>query len=131
MNKIESVLMNNIRHIRMLDGGIFFHRKKIPYRENPKEIYMNYTYLLECSDKTFYTGWTNDLEKRLAAHNAGRGAKYTKGRLPVLIVYYEEFATKQEAMKREAAIKRLTRIQKQELIRQWNTLLDNDTNCRP
>lgn len=92
---------------------------------------MNYTYVLECNDKTLYTGWTNDLEKRLVAHNAGRGAKYTKGRLPVLVVYYEQFATKQEAMRREAAIKRLTRAQKQELIMQANTSLDSDISYRP
>ena len=82
---------------------------------------MNYTYIVECSDKTLYTGWTNDLERRLAAHNAGRGAKYTKGKLPVLLVYYEEYATKQEAMSREAAIKQLTRAQKLKMIKQWHT----------
>lgn len=76
----------------------------------------NYTYILKCSDKTLYTGWTNNLEKRLADHNAGKGAKYTKSRRPVEIVYYETFATKEEAMRREYAIKRLTRKQKLMLI---------------
>ena len=66
----------------------------------------NYTYLLRCADGTLYCGWTNDLEKRAAAHNAGTGAKYTKPRRPVELAYYETFATKQEAMRREAEIKR-------------------------
>ena len=64
-----------------------------------------------------YTGWTNDLASRVKAHNEKRGAKYTRGRTPVSLVYFEEFETKGEAMKREAAIKSLTRIQKEELIR--------------
>ena len=78
---------------------------------------MNYTYLLECADKTFYCGWTNDLEKRVNAHNSGQGAKYTKPRRPVVLVYYEEFQTKEEAMRREWAIKRLTRKEKERLIK--------------
>ena len=61
---------------------------------------MNYTYLLECSDGTLYCGWTNDLEKRVKAHNSGRGAKYTKSRRPVRLVWYETFETKEEAMHR-------------------------------
>ena len=77
---------------------------------------MNYTYILSCADGTLYTGWTNDLSRRLAAHNAGRGGKYTRTRLPVTLVYYEEFETKQEAMAREWAIKQLTREQKQKMI---------------
>lgn len=77
---------------------------------------MNYTYLLRCADNTLYCGWTNDLEKRLAAHNAGLGAKYTKSRLPVTLVYYEEYDTKEEAMRREFRIKRLTRAEKMKLI---------------
>lgn len=76
----------------------------------------NYTYLLRCADGTLYCGWTNDLEKRVAAHNAGAGAKYTKARRPVKLAYYETFATKQEAMRREAEIKRLTRQEKLALI---------------
>lgn len=78
----------------------------------------NYTYILRCADDTLYTGWTNDLDKRLAAHNKGEGAKYTKSRLPVELAYYEAFATKEEAMKREYAIKQLTRKEKQKLIDQ-------------
>ena len=77
---------------------------------------MNYTYLLECADRTLYCGWTNDLNKRVKAHNEGKGAKYTKPRRPVTLVYYEEFDTKEEAMRREAAIKRLSRVQKKALI---------------
>ena len=77
---------------------------------------MNYTYILKCSDDTFYTGWTNDLEKRVACHNSGKGARYTKTRLPVSLIYYETFETKQEAMKREYAIKQMTRKQKEKLI---------------
>ena len=77
---------------------------------------MNYTYILECKDGTYYTGWTNNLEKRLNVHNEGRGAKYTKARLPVSLIYYEEFQTKEEAMRREYAIKHMTRSEKENLI---------------
>lgn len=77
---------------------------------------MNYTYIVECSDGTLYTGWTNNLEKRIAAHNSGKGAKYTKTRLPVVLKYYEEFQTKEEAMSREYKIKQLSRKEKLKLI---------------
>lgn len=77
---------------------------------------MNYTYILKCKDGTYYTGWTNDLEKRLQAHNDGKGAKYTKYRRPVQLIYYESFETKQEAMSREYAIKHISRKEKEELI---------------
>jgi putative endonuclease len=77
---------------------------------------MNYTYIVQCSDGSFYTGWTNDLDKRIAAHNAGKGAKYTKTRRPVSLIYYETFETKQEAMSREYHLKQLTRAQKEALI---------------
>ena len=73
---------------------------------------MNYTYLLECSDGTLYCGWTNDLEKRVKAHNSGRGAKYTKSRRPVRLVWYETFETKEEAMSREVKVKQLSRNQR-------------------
>jgi putative endonuclease len=72
-------------------------------------------YLLRCADDTFYCGITNDLEKRLAAHNAGEGAKYTRGRLPVKVVYSESCADKSAALKRELQIKRLSRSAKQAL----------------
>lgn len=79
----------------------------------------NYTYLLECSDGSLYCGWTNHLNERVQAHNAGKGAKYTKSRRPVQLVYYEVFETKQEAMRREWALKQLTRKEKLELIAAW------------
>jgi len=81
---------------------------------------MNYTYIIKCNDGTLYTGWTNNLEKRLEAHNSGTGAKYTRSRHPVELVYYETFSTKEEAMSREFHIKRLTRPQKDALIAQFN-----------
>lgn len=77
---------------------------------------MNYTYILKCSDNSLYCGWTNDLEKRIATHNAGKGGKYTRTRLPVELVYYETFETKEEAMSREYHIKRLSRSEKIKLI---------------
>ena len=76
----------------------------------------NCTYILQCNDGTYYTGWTNDLQKRIEAHNCGNGAKYTKSRLPVKLMYVEEHSSKQEAMAREYAIKQLTRTQKEQLI---------------
>ena len=78
---------------------------------------MNYIYIVECADHTLYTGWTNNLEKRIQAHNEGKGAKYTKSRRPVHLVYQEEFNTKAEAMKREYEIKQLSRQQKLELMK--------------
>lgn len=76
----------------------------------------NYTYIVRCADGTLYTGWTNNLEKRLRAHNSGKGAKYTHARTPVSLVYWEAFQTRQEAMRREWEIKRLTRAQKDALV---------------
>ena len=73
-------------------------------------------YLLRCADDTFYCGITNDMEKRLAAHNAGEGAKYTRGRIPVSVVYRESCADKSAALKREIQIKRLSRGAKQVLL---------------
>ena len=75
-----------------------------------------YTYMVRCSDGTLYTGYTNDIEKRTEAHNAGKGARYTRSRRPVELVYYEEYPTKEEAMSREWHIKRLTRKKKEELV---------------
>lgn len=76
----------------------------------------NYTYIVRCADDTLYTGWTNNLEKRMKAHNERKGAKYTKTRTPVELVYYEELPTKEEAMSREWHIKQLSRSEKLELI---------------
>ncbi len=74
-------------------------------------------YIVECSDKTLYCGWTNNLEKRLREHNEGeRGAKYTRGRRPVKLVYQETCLTRSDALKREKEIKMLTRSQKLHLI---------------
>jgi putative endonuclease len=77
---------------------------------------MNYVYILECSDGTYYTGWTNNLNKRVKMHNDGKGAKYTRGRLPVKIVHYEVYSDKREAMRREYEIKRFSRKEKLDLI---------------
>ncbi|MFU0800302.1 MAG: GIY-YIG nuclease family protein [Xylanivirga thermophila] len=79
-----------------------------------------YVYILKCADNTLYTGWTNDLDKRLNAHLSGRGAKYTRCRLPVELVYTEEYEDKRSAQKREYEIKQLTRKQKLQLIEQVN-----------
>ena len=78
---------------------------------------MNFTYMVRCADGTLYTGWTNDLDRRCKAHNAGRGARYTRTRLPVTIVYVERHETKQAAMQREYALKQLTHAQKEALVR--------------
>ncbi len=73
---------------------------------------MYFIYILKCRGGTLYVGSTNDIQKRVTAHNAGKGAKYTRGRLPVKLLYNESFVTKGEALKREIALKRLTRSQK-------------------
>lgn len=91
----------------------------------------NYTYIVRCRDGSFYTGWTNDLEKRIQAHNNGTGAKYTRSRRPVELVYYEIFATKQEAMSREFHLKKLSREQKVKLIDSFGQKsidIENDRN---
>ena len=75
-----------------------------------------YCYILECADGTYYTGWTVDPERRVATHNKGRGARYTRTRCPVKLVYVEELPDRKSAMKREIAIKRMTRIGKGKLI---------------
>jgi len=75
-----------------------------------------YAYILRCRDGSFYSGWTNDPEKRLKAHNDGKASKYTRARLPADMVYIECFETKGEAMKRECALKKLTRAEKLRLI---------------
>ena len=82
---------------------------------------MDWVYMLECGDGSLYTGWTNDLARRLAAHQSGRGAKYTKGRAPVRLVYAEQCTDKSAALRREAAVKALPRARKLELARQWET----------
>lgn len=78
---------------------------------------MFYVYILKCRDNTLYTGYTVDLNRRIETHNKGLGAKYTRGRLPVEIVYQEVFESKSEAIKREIDLKKLSRIEKLDLIR--------------
>ena len=75
-----------------------------------------YTYILLCADGTYYTGYTTGLEQRVAAHNDGKGAKYTRVRRPVKLVYHETYTTKEEAMSREALIKQLSKKEKEKLI---------------
>lgn len=79
---------------------------------------MNYVYILRCSDETLYCGWTTDLEHRVAAHNRGVGAKYTRSRRPVELVHSEMFEDKSDALSREWHIKRMTREEKLELIKE-------------
>lgn len=81
---------------------------------------MNYVYMIRCKDGSLYTGWTNNLEKRFKNHYEGKGAKYTKGRGPLELVYYEVFEDKKEAMKREYEIKRLKKSEKEKLINYKN-----------
>ena len=75
-----------------------------------------FTYLLECADGTYYCGWTDNPARRLEAHNSGSGSRYTRSRRPVRLVYLECFSSRNEAMRREAGIKKLTRQQKEALI---------------
>ena len=78
-----------------------------------------FVYMLRCKDGSLYTGWTNDLEHRLAMHSSGRGAKYTRGRGPLELVYSEELPDKEAALRRECAIKKLRREQKLALLQTW------------
>ena len=75
-----------------------------------------YCYIVECADGTYYTGWALDPEKRVAMHNKGRGARYTRTRVPVRLVYVEELPDRKTAMKREIAIKRMNRMRKMKLM---------------
>ena len=76
-----------------------------------------YVYILKCRDLTLYTGYTNDVNRRLEVHNDGKGSKYTRGRLPVTLVYYEQHSNKSSAMRREAEIKKLSRQEKLNLLK--------------
>ena len=78
-----------------------------------------FVYIVECVDQTLYTGWTTNVERRLKTHNAGRGARYTRERGPVRLVYVEEVASRSAALKRELAIKRLQRADKLKLVQSW------------
>lgn len=79
-----------------------------------------YCYIVECADGTYYTGWTTDPQRRVQAHNAGRGARYTRARRPVRLVYVEALADRSSAMKRERTIKALSRVEKEKLIGEAN-----------
>ena len=82
----------------------------------------NFVYILRCKDGSLYTGWTNDLKNRVDMHNKGMGAKYTRGRNPCTLVYFEVFELKNDALKREAKIKKLTKNKKKKLV-------ENFVNC--
>ena len=86
---------------------------------------MHYVYILQCSDGSLYTGWTTDIKGRVRSHNMGKGAKYTRSRLPVELVYYEMFDIKNEALKRECSVKKLPRTQKIELITRWGQMVND------
>lgn len=81
---------------------------------------MNWAYLLRCRDGSLYAGWTNDLAQRLAAHNSGAGAKYTRGRGPVTVTWAQSYADKSAAMRQEALLKRLPKAEKEALAAAWN-----------
>ena len=80
------------------------------------ELTVSYIYVVECADRSFYTGYTTDIVRRIKMHNVKKGAKYTRARGPVVLVYFEEFETKSEATKAESAFKKLTRMQKEQYI---------------
>lgn len=84
---------------------------------------MYYVYILKCGDGSFYCGYTNDVEKRFEKHKSGMGAKYTRARLPLEIVYVEEFETKSDALKRECEIKKMKRQQKEKLVEAYSSNL--------
>lgn len=83
--------------------------------------YMYWVYIVLCSDDSLYTGWTNDVSQRVAQHNEGSGAKYTRGRGPVKLVYTEQCESKEAAMSREYAVKQLSRAQKMELTKSFRS----------
>ena len=80
------------------------------------ELTVSYIYVVECADRSFYTGYTTDIVRRIKLHNAKKGAKYTRARGPVTLVYFEEYETKSEATKAESSFKKLTRMQKEQYI---------------
>ena len=79
-----------------------------------------YVYILRCKDNSLYTGWCRDLDERIKKHNSGKGAKYTRAKGPCKLVYYEEISNKSEALKREIAIKKLSKTKKEDLVRNLN-----------
>lgn len=84
-----------------------------------------YVYILKCGDGSLYCGYTNNLDARIKTHNSGKGAKYTRSHLPVTLAYYECFSDKNDALKREAAIKKLTRPEKEALVATFCCSTDN------
>lgn len=84
---------------------------------------MHYVYIVECRDGTLYTGYTVNLEKRITAHNEGKGAKYTRGRAPIILRYFGEYSSINDALKAEADIKKLSKSKKLELIRNFNAAM--------
>lgn len=79
-----------------------------------------YVYMLRCKDDSLYTGWCRDIDQRLKLHNSGKGAKYTRAKGPCKLVYYEEINDMSEALKREIAIKKLSKQKKEELVKSFN-----------
>lgn len=102
------------RTILKKDGSVLM---RAAFRGDEKDSKEFYTYILRCADGSLYTGYTTDLEARVNAHNSGKGAKYTRTRLPVSLVYYETFNTKQDAQRREALIKQMGKREKEKLIK--------------
>lgn len=93
----------------------------------PIRIGTYWVYILRCKDGTYYTGYTSNLEKRVALHNSGKGAKYLRNKLPVILVYAKEYRYYKNALHRERNIKKLTRQQKEELIRIYE--INSECNC--
>ncbi len=114
MNGISAVML------RIEMTRVFFSREEEcslkASAETESQQERHYVYMVRCADNSLYTGWTNRLQERILAHNAGRGAKYTKSRRPVTLCYCEEFDSKPAALKRECEIKKLKRKQKEILI---------------
>ena len=89
---------------------------------------MSFVYIVECADGSYYTGWTTSLERRVAAHNQGRGGRYTRVRRPVRLVYWEEHSDRRSAQRRELALKRLRRSDKTALIADFSHPQSGDFN---
>ena len=109
------------KKIRIRTGGqTGVDRAAMDFAETPSADRKHYVYILRCADGTFYTGYTTDPERRTRVHNSGKGAKYTRSRLPVELIYIEEFDDKSEAQRREYAIKQLSRAEKEKLVK-WKS----------
>lgn len=119
-SKVDSFIGDSLKSGSLKDGSLKSDSLKdgSPKDESLKEdaVKSYYAYMLRCADGTLYSGYTNNLARRLANHNKGRGSKYTRSRLPVQLAYYEELMSKSAAMRREAELKKLTRAQKEALI---------------